>query len=258
MFKKYIFYSICLFPNLFHKLWFLLPKDYRRDHLKRALLKIVHNGDTCVEVGANVGQYTPHLSYLAGTSGRVIAFEPIEENLKELRQRITKRQIFDTIKVEPVALGDRTGKTKIYLPENAGAMASLARHDNIHWQPFKHIKEMEIPLETLDNYTSAKAFSRLDIIKIDVEGAECLFFKGAMQSIKKFHPVIVIEILEIMNKIFNWTPQQTFELLKTEGYNYVYQLSHDGNGIKRIISIDQANMNSTLDDFIFSTKPIGF
>jgi hypothetical protein len=60
--------------------------------------------------------------------------------------------------------------------------------------------------------------SRLDFVKIDVEGAELDVLKGAVESIKRFHPLIYCEVFEKWAQSFGYTPGDLFAYLAGLGY----------------------------------------
>jgi FkbM family methyltransferase len=227
--NKYLIRAFCEAPQVAHRLWFLLPYRYRKDYLRRALLKLVAKGDTCFEVGANVGQYTPFLSHLVGPRGNVVAFEPLPFNVATLRARVSALSSYDNVRIESLALSNDCGPVEMYMPEEVGAMASFRRHENAVWAPFKKVTALKAWSETLDGYTARHGTDRLDLLKVDIEGAESLFLDGARKTIERFHPIIVMEVDPFLSSTFGVDPQETFDALRHRGYGLQRKISPDGN-----------------------------
>lgn len=73
--------------------------------------------------------------------------------------------------------------------------------------------------ETLDSYISRIKVNKLDFIKCDVEGAELLCFKGGINTIKQYKPIICTEMLRKWAAKFNYHPNNIIVLLKDIGYS---------------------------------------
>lgn len=139
------------------------------------VLPYIKQGDTVIDVGAFIGDHTIAYSRAVGEDGEVIAFEPnpeafecLEYNLRCCPNAILRKE----------CLGDSHGKmTLIMHPQNAG-MAYIES---------KKGKSKSITIDSLE-------LERLDFIKIDAEGFEHRILKGAEKTIKKFKPVMLIEI----------------------------------------------------------------
>ena len=85
---------------------------------------LIRSGDIIVDAGANVGMFTLKAARLVGPSGAVIAFEPVKENLKLIKDNIYINNL-KNVSIIPKALGDNTGYAKIYLSKSS-ARHSLA------------------------------------------------------------------------------------------------------------------------------------
>jgi FkbM family methyltransferase len=140
-------------------------------------------GQTVIEVGANIGAHTIHLSQLVGPAGRVFAFEPQRVVFQILCANVALNEAFN-VRTFHAAAGAATGTVKVpeidyYVPEsNFGA---LSLEDSMEGE--------DIPILALDNM----AFSSVRLLKIDVEGMEAQVIEGARQLIGLHRPVIYVE-----------------------------------------------------------------
>src|SRR5205085_7178000 len=71
----------------------------------------------------------------------------------------------------------------------------------------------------IDDVVRELNLSRVDAIKVDVEGAELSVLRGAVDMLKRFHPKLVIEISERQLASFHTTPADVVALIKSAGYN---------------------------------------
>jgi FkbM family methyltransferase len=134
-----------------------------------------------VDVGANAGTYAYHLSKLT----EVIAFEPNPQ----YRERL--RRLPRNVRFESVALSDRDGKATLHIP-----LMSNGRQAH-GWGTLEDVPggtSVTVPTRTLDSYNLNPGF-----IKIDVEGHEESVLSGALQTIRRSRPILLIECEERHN-----------------------------------------------------------
>ena len=173
-------------------------------HLQRAIKKYVGPGDTVFDIGANIGYVSLSMSRRVGPAGRVIAFEPVPQNLELLRGNIANNALVN-VEVLDVAASDTRGETKIRVAENF-AMASLVWHRN-------ESAAVEISIKTvvIDEMVQAGDLRAPRFVKIDVEGAEGLVVRGMLRTLAAARPVLFIECSDTGREM-------TWLLLRDLGY----------------------------------------
>ena len=123
--------------------------------------------DTVIDCGANIGNHSKFFTEVMGAE--VWSFEPSEENYRLLVRNNPGGHNFRA------ALSDKKGRTGITeLPHNMGS-SYLSKGESIE-------------VTTIDSYDIAP-----DLIKIDVEGMEAEVITGALETIKKYRPVLLVE-----------------------------------------------------------------
>ena len=140
-----------------------------------------------LDIGANHGKYTVQM---AKQCKKVYAFEPEPENLKKLRNAIRG---LTNVEIHGLAIGDEVAITQLMLsPSNPGGHSIHHGLDGMQW---KHSldKTIDVSVMTLDKWCSLNSIKRIDGIKIDVEAHEVEVFRGAVKTLKKFHPRIALE-----------------------------------------------------------------
>jgi FkbM family methyltransferase len=157
--------------------------------VQAALLTVAHPGHVVYDIGANVGFFTVIAAQLVGSSGRVVAFEPLEENFV-LLQRNAQLNGFTNVAANNFALADRDGAAEFLLSKNAtfGGLANSAM--KIENQAGK----TEVKIFRLDSVVQRDSLPLPRIMKIDVEGAEVAILDGAAETIRKARPVLIIEL----------------------------------------------------------------
>ncbi|RMG47005.1 MAG: FkbM family methyltransferase [Acidobacteria bacterium] len=157
-------------------------------HAVRLLEREVRPGMVAVDVGANFGYFTLHLSRLVGPEGRVIAFEPSRRFAERLAWHIEANGAANVV-MERVALSDRDGEAELLQGEASATM---------HWTGAKAPGGRErVRTTTLDGWwrrwTSGGGEDRLDVIKVDIDGHEPRFLAGAAETLRRHRPLLLIE-----------------------------------------------------------------
>lgn len=152
--------------------------------------RLVQPGWICADVGANVGVITQLLARLAGPTGLVVAFEAHPENARLLRENVRAGGCEKHVRVENLAVSDGSCDRVWLFPgrECSAGEWNIVGHDvdGVRTHP-----EMEVPARSLDDYFPAGA--RLDLVKIDVEGAEAQVLAGMRRLLREVRPVAIIE-----------------------------------------------------------------
>lgn len=206
---------------------------------KRVYLSFVRRGDTTLDIGANVGAHTVFLSNLVGARGRVIAFEPLPGNLLTLEDTIRRRARYSNITVVPAAIGgsgskDLTATMKI--PGEDLTQASLAVQKAGSWERTAYT-EVDVPLVTLDKSPEVQRLSQVDLVKIDVEGAELDVLRGGSRTLARHLPLIYCEAYETWQASFGYRPDELIAFAHSLGYTGARVISE---GMVHPIRVDQA------------------
>ncbi|MDX1973867.1 MAG: FkbM family methyltransferase, partial [Candidatus Sumerlaeia bacterium] len=144
-------------------------------HILSAIRDCLPVGGTYVDVGANLGYFCVHAAYQLGPSGSIYAFEPNRENfaLLESNRMSLKNHANVTTYKEGVSRAEGT------------AELSLGPHSTYHSleRRFDSGATESVPITTLDAWFAKTGVSRIDLLKIDVEGHEPAVLEGASKSI---------------------------------------------------------------------------
>lgn len=135
-------------------------------------------GDTFVDVGANFGLFSAVAAQKVGPRGRVVAVEPLPELVERLRFNMRINE-FENVAIYATAVGERTGEVVLYVSENSRAESSLVMSAGK--------TALTVPMMPLLEIVEDAGLSRIDAMKVDVEGYEdrvlIPFFKAAKRNL---------------------------------------------------------------------------
>jgi FkbM family methyltransferase len=144
-----------------------------------------------LDVGANIGYETSVFAKFAD-KGTVHSFEPIKSNV-ELIKKTAHVNKLTNIKIHKMALGEKEQVvTIVYNDENRGGATIINDKKVVDL----HENKQKIQVKTLDNWyaDNASKVKACDLIKVDIEGHEPSFLKGARKFILKFKPALIVEV----------------------------------------------------------------
>ncbi len=173
-------------------------------------------GATFVDIGAHDGYCSLKAAKIVGPSGRVIAVEPNPEMLTILRKNIEASQANDIL-VVPVACADKQGTLTLFAASQSNTGSTSLSQANAT-QYGQGGKSYQVPVRTLDAILREAAVSRVDVVKIDVEGAEQLVLNGAIETLKRFRPTVLIELDDLLLAPMGSSTSAITEFLSAQGY----------------------------------------
>lgn len=146
-----------------------------------------------IDIGANIGSFTLVAARIA-PRGKVHAFEPSDHHFRRLSNNVALNH-FGNVALNKLGLSDKTESATLFLPSLSGEMnnsgaASLYSANNA---PGMQVTE-QVQLIALDDYVQKNGINRIDLIKIDIEGAEFDALKGSIETLKRFRPIVLMEL----------------------------------------------------------------
>lgn len=172
--------------------WYGFPAEDRA--VLAQLRARVPDDGVVIDIGANVGCFTLAMARHAA-AGRVHAFEPVPATAERLQAAIAANAL-GNIRINRCALSNRDGEIAVWVPEahwkgrlyNRGRSSSYVGEAQAGW------RQEAATCRRLDDYADTEALHRIDAIKIDIEGAELDALEGAVESLHRFRPAVVMEL----------------------------------------------------------------
>ena len=154
---------------------------------------VLKPGQTFIDIGANIGWFTTLAGQIVGAAGRVYAFEPRPNTCERLRMTVAENG-YRHVEVRQAALGPAPGRmtvASLVRMRNPGGTWLLATETLLaNLREGEGYERFEVDVIRLDDL----ALESCHLVKIDIEGAEQLALSGAVETLKRFRPIIVSEV----------------------------------------------------------------
>ncbi len=203
---------------------------------------LVGPGEVCVDAGANFGWYTTLLASLVGGSGSVHAFEPIPRMFEELTNNRDLLPEQDHVFVNMAALGDVNGSVTINLfAGQATGHASISSKGREDLVPFN------CEMTTLDSYLERRSIDNVDFIKVDIEGSELMFLKGATRVFdQETPPIFLMEMALELTKHLNYLPNDLLAFINSKADYLFYSVDENVGRLRQIDSFDPSEIGANV------------
>jgi FkbM family methyltransferase len=139
-----------------------------------------------LDIGAQSGFYSLLLSKLVGPGGMVFAFEPLPANFRILEENVRLNNI-QNVMIRREAVSDRSGEISFKFPHEETSLVAGPTIESDDLGTF------QVPSICLDDFVRQTGHS-VQFIKMDVEGAETAVLRGAVQTLRTFHPPMIVEL----------------------------------------------------------------
>ncbi len=193
--------------------------------LQRYIEKNIQPGYVCLDVGANIGAVALHLAQCVGTAGKVYGFEPVPGNADRIREHATRNSFNDRMQVVQCALSDTNAELELLIaaPSHVNqGMGSLVEIDHGDLTSKIQVKSL-----TLDSFCEQNTVTRIDFIKVDIQGAEPLFLAGAQQTLARLSPRLIMEVAPSSLSSTGYSSKDLLVHMESLGYS-AYSLKVDG------------------------------
>ncbi len=204
-------------------------------------LKLIpNNNEIVLDIGANIGIMTTHLSKKLPNS-QIYSFEPVPYNIKALK-RIVSFFKLNNVKIFEIALGNENGKVEMVMPVlKSVKMQGLSHVIDESIGKFNQGIKFLAPIKKLDSIEEINKGNRVKAIKIDVENYEYYVLEGGKKIIKRDKPIIYCELWENQNR------DKSFSLMKSLDYDI--KILNEG----KLIEFDK-NVHHTQNFFFIPQK----
>lgn len=145
--------------------------------------KAIGPGMNIVDIGAHIGYYTLIAAKRSGPTGKVFAFEPEPRNFSLLSKNVSANKN-DTVTVINTALSDSSGTRDLFLEKYNKGHHSFATNDHA-------TETIKVKTLTLDEALKQFGSPKIDVLKIDIEGAEPIVLRGMKETIARSPNIII-------------------------------------------------------------------
>lgn len=221
--------------------WFrleLLTNRHETDSTPH-LSRLIQPNMTVLDIGGHVGYYTRLMSQLVGEKGRVVTFEPHPRNHAVLLENVGKRA---NVTVKQVALAETEGTAELYDYLMMSASGSLHYDEKIRdvqratlsdWDVAPRMKDFtpqkfSVRTAPVDALLAELGIEQVDVIKMDIEGAELGALRGMKRTIERSRPLaLLMEYNPLGLQAFGHDPIQALEEVLSMGFDRLYVIQPD-------------------------------
>jgi FkbM family methyltransferase len=178
-----------------------------------ALKERAKQGSIVLDIGANVGVYSLLMARWVGPVGRIYAFEPAPQTLRDLRAHVAMNKMNEQIEVVDRAVSDQKGEAIFYAHNTSG-------ENSLNPGFAKRLSEaqaVKVPVTTVDQFCEANNLAP-KLLKIDVEGFELHVLRGARETLLRYRPSLVIEMHPMFWKEIGVTVEEVHETFSKPNY----------------------------------------
>ena len=176
-------------------------------------------GDTFVDVGANHGSFSIVASKLVGRRGLVVSIEPQSRLARLLDQSLSFGAACE-FAVHRFAVGDQDGSVELFVPSGSSGYGGLYAG----FSAFGDYQATRVPIKRFDGAVEWRKFRGNTFVKLDVEGSESAFLRGAREMLATLKPRIMMEIHPQSMQAAGVTLDGLKALLRDLGYAHYREL----------------------------------
>lgn len=223
-----------------------LTKNLSYDRLTEYILKQhLTTGSHCIDIGCHKGEILDIMLKYA-PKGKHIGFEPLPHLYEQLKTKYS-----NNCEIYPYALSDTDGFSSFQYVKNAPAYSGIRKRD--YDNKDVEIQEIKVTLKRLDDIMPIR--NKIDVIKIDVEGAEYNVLKGGAELIKQHQPLIIFEYGKGASDYYDASTLDMFDLINVQLGLSIYTLKafvKNGASLDKSHFLTHFNKN---DEYYFVAAP---
>ncbi len=213
---------------------------------EKALTEIVkaqlREGDVCLDIGANFGWYSTLFHKYCGDTAEIHSFEPVPPTFAELAQNYELMGKPPNVFINNLALGEKPDELTINLFEGLStghaSMSDQGRDDAISYK---------CKVVTLDSYLEEKNVGDVNFVKVDIEGAEMMFLKGAGKLFKqKIPPIWLMEMALQQTENFGYLPNDLINFMRERADYDFYKVDEIKNKLIKIEGFEKDDIGANV------------
>ena len=188
----------------------VINNNYFDSLILKTIDEYIPDNANIIDAGANIGNHTLYWA-VERNANHIYSFEPLDTTFQTLKRNLELNDLTDKVTLYNVGLYN----------EEINASIETTDIKNIGHTVFKPNQNGKFSLKTMDSYDFG---DKIDLLKIDVEGAEIELLEGAKKTIEKYRPVIVIECFKRMFELKKFMKKHKYKLDFTlrENEDFIY------------------------------------
>ena len=207
---------------------------YEKD-LGELLKKMLRPNDVFIDIGGNIG-YFSLLSASISPSVKVISFEPVKDLFKKMKENFSINDRKNIVAIN-AAVGEMNEQCELFLsaPDNLG-MPSFHQPENYSGRKEK------VEVIAIDDWLKTSGLTKIDLIKLDIEGSELAALKGMRAVLEEQRPVLIVEVNPETLSLFGLKPEDICNYLNQFNFDK-FLISENG----RLEHLNSNEINQTVN-----------
>lgn len=165
------------------------PEEYESENFE-FLTNSCKPGSVIIDIGAHIGLFSVIASQVTGEKGKVYAFEPAPDTFTLLQKTLSINHNRSVIEPFQKAVGREPGKITFFVSDDKADNSNSL----VNYKDDRPLHGIDVELTSVDAFVKGKGITKLDFIKIDVEGAEYDTLRGAAETLRNLKPVCIVAI----------------------------------------------------------------
>lgn len=190
----------------------------------RLVARLLGGGMTVLDVGAHQGLYSLLAAGAVGPDGLVVAFEPSPRERERLLANLALNRCAN-VRVETSAVGGEEGQATLHVCLGRETGCNSLRPPSVD----EPTAPVPVPLTTLDGYLARTGIARVDLVKLDVEGAELDAIAGARLLLTRPpRPVVLCELADARTRAWGYAAREVYDAMQGHGFSW-FSITADGS-----------------------------
>lgn len=205
--------------------------------------RVIQHNSNCIDIGCHKGEILDVMLELA-PEGKHTAFEPIPVFYNALIEKYKSKAV-----ILPYALSDKNGTADFQYVKNAPAYSGLRKRE---YTVDPDIEVISVEVKKLDDLIAGQ---KVNLIKIDVEGAELNVLQGSINTLKAEKPYVIFEFGMGASNYYDSTPEKMFQLLCIEAGLKISTLKSFVTGKGALSAVDFQKLYKSQTEYYFIAHP---
>ena len=186
-----------------------------KDPSKGSLFNKINEGDVVLDIGANMGDLSFNFCQIVGEGGHVYSFEPDGSNFSRLKKNWELNE-FNNVTLIQKGIGDNPGsflmEANEHEPGNDGSKRIISKAGD------KLTSEKSVEIIQLDQWLEDENPTKINLVKMDIEGYEFSALKSAAHTLEKHAPILYLELHDVKLKEHGSSAKDLCALIESYGY----------------------------------------
>lgn len=200
----------------------------REPETSRALKILCKRGQVVFDIGANVGSHSLPIASYVGEEGKVYAFEPVPWAMNRMKRNLELNS-FKNLVLEAIALSDVNEEVEMKFRASfkIGSKSGIGQDGKIDDGWWSECEQVKVHMETLDSYVLNHHISHIDLIKLDVDGFEGKVIRGALDTLKRFQPILIMEVAPAWTEMRGDNMKDVLQGIEQLGYKFYKEIDFE-------------------------------